>query len=74
MELYVHGLVQADAEKARVTKRRDEVTKSIAALRTRLGNPAYTDKAPANLVQQTRDQLANAERELASLEQQLAAL
>jgi len=31
---------------------------SIAALEKRLSNPGYVDKAPAKLVQETRDQLA----------------
>jgi valyl-tRNA synthetase len=74
VEIYLHGLVQADAEKARLTKRLDEVAKNVAALHGRLANRAYTDKAPAHLVQQTRDQLAAAEREKQTIEQQLAGL
>ncbi|MCE9589638.1 MAG: class I tRNA ligase family protein [Planctomycetes bacterium] len=74
IELYLHGLVQADAEKARLTKRSEELSRNIAALAGRLTNKAYTDKAPANLVQQTRDQLSAAERELATVNEQLKAL
>jgi valyl-tRNA synthetase len=74
VEIYVHGLVRADAEKARLSKRLDEVAKNVAALQGRLSNAAYTDKAPPHLVQQTRDQLAAAEREKQAIEQQLAGL
>jgi len=74
LEVYLHGLVESDAEKARLTKRAEELNRSIAALNGRLANPAYTDKAPAKLVEQTRDQLAAAERELATVNDQVKAL
>ncbi|MCC7191679.1 MAG: valine--tRNA ligase [Phycisphaeraceae bacterium] len=73
-EHYLHGLVQADAEKARLTKRLEEVTRSIAALEGRLANKSYADRAPASLVQQTRDQLAAAQKEAETLRAQVAAL
>ncbi|HEY7090380.1 MAG TPA: class I tRNA ligase family protein, partial [Tepidisphaeraceae bacterium] len=66
-EIFVEGLVDADAEKQRTTKRRDELTKQIAALEGRLNNTGYIAKAPPNLVQQTKDQLAEAKAELEKL-------
>ena len=66
-EIYVEGLVDAAAEEQRITKRREELNKQIAALRGRISNESYTRKAPPHLVQQTRDQLAEAEAELAKL-------
>jgi valyl-tRNA synthetase len=68
VEIYVEGLVDEAAEQQRTTKRRDELTKQIAALRGRLSNESYTKKAPPHLVQETRDQLATAEAELAKLD------
>ena len=65
VEIFVEGLVDKAADEQRVTKRREELNKQIGALRGRLSNPSYTEKAPAHLVQQTRDQLADAEAELA---------
>jgi valyl-tRNA synthetase len=41
--------------------------KQIAALKGRLSNEGYLAKAPPNLVQQTKDQLAAAEAELKKL-------
>jgi valyl-tRNA synthetase len=67
-EFYLHGLVDADQEKGRLGKRAEELKKQIQALEGRLGNRAYTDKAPANLVAQTRDQLTKAQAELAAIE------
>jgi valyl-tRNA synthetase len=67
VEIFVEGLVDKAAEEQRNSKRRDELTKQIAALRGRLSNESYTKKAPPHLVKQTQDQLAEAEAELAKL-------
>ncbi len=71
VEIYVHNLVDPAAEKGRLTKRLDELTRSVTGLRGRLENKSYIDRAPANLVQQTRDQLAAAEREAETIRVQL---
>ena len=72
--LYLHGLVDADAERERLSKRLEEVNKSIGALKGRLANKKYVEKAPAHLVEETKGQLAAAEQEHGSLKEQLAAL
>jgi len=72
--LYVHDLLDPETERKRLDKRRDDLTKSIAALEKRLANKGYTDKAPAHLVQQTRDELAARQSELATVNEQSAAL
>jgi valyl-tRNA synthetase len=66
-EVFVEGLVDPEAEKARTGKRRDEVIKQISAMKGRLSNESYISKAPPQLVQQTRDQLAALEEELKKL-------
>ncbi|HEX8323174.1 MAG TPA: valine--tRNA ligase [Tepidisphaeraceae bacterium] len=66
-EVYVEGLVDPAAEAQRVAKRKDELTKAVAALKGRLNNAGYLAKAPPHLVKQTQDQLTEAEAELASL-------
>jgi len=73
-EVFLHDQLDADAEKTRLSKRREEVSKSIKALEGRLNNKGYTEKAPAHLVRQTRDQLADAKAELEKLEAELKAL
>jgi valyl-tRNA synthetase len=67
VEIFVEGLVDEAAEQQRQGRRREELNKQITALRGRLSNEAYTKKAPPHLVQQTKDQLAEAEAELAKL-------
>ncbi len=58
--------LDAGAERERLEKELSTIEKSIAGIRGRLSNPGYTDKAPAHLVQQTRDQLAQLERDHAA--------
>jgi len=67
VDIFVEGLVDEAAEKARVAKACDDLAKTIKTLRGRLASEAYTSKAPAHLVQQTRDQLATAQAERAKL-------
>ncbi len=50
--------VDASVERDRLEKELAGLDKSIKGIEGRLSNPGYTDKAPAHLVQQTRDQLA----------------
>ncbi|HEX4053515.1 MAG TPA: valine--tRNA ligase [Tepidisphaeraceae bacterium] len=66
-QLFFHPFVDASVEGNRIAKRKDELNRQIQTLRGRLGNEAYISKAPAHLVQQTKDQLAGAEAELAKL-------
>ncbi|MEM9881704.1 MAG: valine--tRNA ligase [Planctomycetota bacterium] len=73
-EGYLHVEVDTAAEAERLSKRRDELTKSLRTLDGRLANEKYTSKAPAHLVQQTRNQRATAAAELENVEAQLAEL
>jgi valyl-tRNA synthetase len=66
-ELFVEGLIDPTADAARNSKRREELSRQIATLRGRLTNEGYIARAPAKLVQETKDQLATAEAELARL-------
>ncbi len=66
-DIFVEGLQDQDAEKQRSTRRKEELTRQIQTLNGRLASEAYISKAPPNLVKQTRDQLAEAEAELAKI-------
>ena len=66
-DVFAHNLVDPNAQEQRLSKRRDELMKKISSLRARTADPNYTQKAPAHLVKQTADQLAEAEAELARL-------
>jgi valyl-tRNA synthetase len=67
-EVYVQApTADSAADEQRIAKLREDLSKKIATLRGRLANEGYMAKAPAKLVQETRDQLAQAETELAKL-------
>jgi valyl-tRNA synthetase len=62
-ELGIEAIDEHDA-RDRLNKHIEELGKSIGLLDKRLNNPGYTDKAPAHLVQQTRDERASKQRDL----------
>ncbi len=66
--------VDEGAEKSRLSKLVADLDKSIATLEGRLNNPGYAQKAPPNMVQQTKDQLTKAQTERAAAAAALAAL
>ena len=74
IEVYLHGQLDAGAEKERLTKRAEELKKQIKNLRGRLSNKNYVDKAPEKLVNETKQQLADAETEATKVAEQLAGL
>ena len=74
IELYIHGLVDHDAERQRLEKRLAELENSVATFDKRLSNESYVSKAPAKLVQETRDQREAAARERDAVRAQLEAL
>ncbi|HVX58859.1 MAG TPA: valine--tRNA ligase [Candidatus Saccharimonadales bacterium] len=54
--------------------KKKEITDSINRLRGRLDNKNYVDKAPAELVEQSKNELASQEKLLVELERELASL
>jgi valyl-tRNA synthetase len=72
--IYLHDIVDVDAERKRLTKALDDKVKQLANFEKRLSNEKYVSSAPAHLVQETRDQQAAALREAEALRGQLAEL
>ncbi len=72
--LETKGLVDPAAEKARLTKERDALTKHIAGTEARLGNEAFVSKAPPAVLEGARKQLADLQAKKAEVERLLAAL
>ena len=54
------GLIDKDAELARLTKETDRLTKEVARLSRKLANPGFTAKAPAKVVEQEQQKLNDA--------------
>ena len=66
--------IDVAAERARLTKDRAAAEKEQAVNAGKLGNEAFTGKAPDAVVAKVRDRLAAAEAELARIDAALAAL
>ena len=67
-------LIDRKAELARLTKERDNVQKQLDGVNARLNNPAFTGKAPENVVAGAREQAARLQEQLSMLEQSMAQL
>ena len=64
------GLIDKDAELARLGKQIDRLTKEVARLGGKLSNKGFTDKAPAAVVAAEQQKLDDAKAALAQLEAQ----
>ena len=65
------GLIDKDAETARLTREIEKINKQLMGVMGRLNNPAFTDKAPANVVAQVQKQADEQQAALDQLQQQL---
>ena len=65
------GLIDKDAEIARLSKEIEKVQKNLAGVEGRLSNPSFTDKAPEAVVNQVRHQAEEQRTALTQLEAQL---
>ncbi len=74
VELDLAGTVDVAAERARMEKDLAAARKEAAQMAAKLGNPAFTDKAPADVVAKSRQRQADAEADIARLEARLASL
>ena len=68
VRLFVLSIIDRQAEAARLTKRRDTLTKGITGLTAKLANENFLSKAPPDLVQRERERLARLQAELAEVE------
>ena len=66
--------IDVSAERDRLTRQKAEVEKRISGLTGRLNNKGYIEKAPAKLVEETKQQLAESQAELDSIIQSLGKL
>ena len=66
--------IDVAAERKRLEKERDNLTKQIAGIETKLANKNFVDRAPAEVVQQQRDKLAELRSQLLSNETALKKL
>ncbi|MBO0803209.1 MAG: valine--tRNA ligase [Nocardiopsaceae bacterium] len=74
VELDLAGTVDVEAERKRMEKDLAAARKEIAQATAKLGNSSFMAKAPEQVVAKTRQRLADAEADIARLENRLAAL
>ncbi len=65
------GLIDKEVETARLNKEIEKVEKNLQGLNGRLSNPSFTEKAPANVVDQVRNQHEEQTKTLQQLQGQL---
>lgn len=72
--LPLEGLVDVDAERRRITKELEKISKEISKSEAKLGNPGFVDRAPAQVVDQERARLDEWKAKRDRLSAMLAAL
>ena len=72
-EAFVHleGLIDSAGERNRIEKQLGEKRKQLDGVKAKLANPAFADKAPADVIQTQRDLQADVEKQIAALEENL---
>ena len=68
------GVIDADAERARLGKLRAQAEKALLAAEKKLANPQFLAKAPPKVVEGARNRQAELKRDLKQLGEQLARL
>jgi valyl-tRNA synthetase len=74
VELDTASVIDIGAERRRIEKDLAAATEEVDRTRRKLGNPGFTGKAPAAVVDKTRQRLVTAEAEIEVLQARLAAL
>jgi valyl-tRNA synthetase len=74
IQIFVHGIIDDDAEKSRLQKELKKVKKEISICEKKLSNPKFTDRAPAEVVQEQKDRLARYQGNLSAIEASLSEL
>ncbi len=72
--LPLEGLVDVEAERNRIGKELEKITKEITKSQAKLGNASFVDRAPAAVVEQERARLCEWESKQQQLNAMLAAL
>ncbi|MGN0810483.1 MAG: valine--tRNA ligase [Akkermansia muciniphila] len=72
--LPLEGLVDVEAERTRISKELEKITKEIAKSKAKLGNASFVDRAPAAVVDQERARLVDWEAKQAQLQNMLTSL
>ena len=74
MQIYVHDVIDPEAERARFEKRKQEIEKAKEAVEAKLANKDFVTKAKPKVVAAARDKLAQLTEQLKTVEKHLSEL
>jgi valyl-tRNA synthetase len=74
LEVFLADVLDPVKEKARLEKQREQVTKQLGAIQKKLGNAAFVDKAPPEVVAAEKGRQAELEGQARALEESIRAL
>jgi valyl-tRNA synthetase len=74
MEVPLAGLIDVEAERARLTKELEKARREIDGLERKLGNPSFVDRAPREVVAENRRRLADYRDQATKLAESLTRL
>jgi valyl-tRNA synthetase len=74
MQIYVHDVIDLEAERGRLEKQRQEVEGAKKAAAAKLNNQNFVTKAKPEVVAQARERLAQLTEQLETIEKNLAEL
>jgi len=73
-EVYVHGAVDLQAERAKLEKQKQQIEKAKEAVETKLANENFVTKAKPEVVTQARERQAELSEQLMTIEKHLSEL
>lgn len=68
------GLIDKEAEIARLSKEIDKISKDLQRIQAKLQNPSFVEKAPAAVVDKEREKMLNQQQAATKLQQQLVSM
>ena len=71
MFMPLEGLVDIEAEKTRINKEIDKTDKDLKQIQGKLSNPNFTERAPAEIVQENLDRKDSLRKKLEQLQEML---
>ncbi|AQQ10068.1 Valine--tRNA ligase [Sedimentisphaera cyanobacteriorum] len=74
IEVFVHGVIDPDAEKKRLEKQKQDLVKAAKGVEGRLSNESYVKNAPPAIVQDSRNKLAELKEQIEAVDKLLEEL
>ncbi len=74
MQIYVHSVIDPEAERSRLEKQKEQIEKAKKAVETKLANKNFVTKAKPEVVAQARDRLTELSEQLNTVEKHLSEL